>query len=94
MVRHMAVDLTAAHRLATRQAARLPSIAKTARKAVDLATFDFGKHLRGLIGDPKKGMIYLHAHHILFKKGVGPAQQALVDEGQAILSSSFALFEG
>ena len=47
--------------------------------------FDFGKHLRGLIGDPTKGMIDPHAHHILFKKGIGAAQQALVDEGQAIL---------
>ncbi len=47
--------------------------------------FDFGKHLRELIGDPPKGMVDPHAHHILFKKGLGPAQQALVEEGQAIL---------
>jgi hypothetical protein len=26
-----------------------------------------------------------HAHHILYKKGIGEAQQALVKEGQAIL---------
>ena len=26
-----------------------------------------------------------HAHHILFKKGLGPAQQRLVSEGQEIL---------
>ena len=26
-----------------------------------------------------------HAHHILFKKGLGEAQQELVSEGQAIL---------
>lgn len=30
-------------------------------------------------------MVDPHAHHILFKKGLVPAQQALVDEGQAIL---------
>ena len=47
--------------------------------------FDFRKHLRGLVGDSPKGMIDPHAHHILFKKGHGTAQQALVDEGQAIL---------
>jgi len=47
--------------------------------------FDFGKHLRGVIGDPPKGMVDPHAHHILFKKGLGPVQQALIDEGQAIL---------
>jgi hypothetical protein len=38
-----------------------------------------------LIGDPPQGMVDPHAHHILFKKGLGPAQQTLVDEGQAIL---------
>ncbi|MGL4463160.1 MAG: polymorphic toxin-type HINT domain-containing protein [Planctomycetia bacterium] len=47
--------------------------------------FDFGKHLRGLIGDPPSDMLNPHAHHILFKKGLGPAQQALVNDGQAIL---------
>ena len=30
-------------------------------------------------------MIDPHAHHILFKKGHGKAQQKLVEEGQAIL---------
>jgi hypothetical protein len=50
-----------------------------------LLNFDFGKHLRALIGDPPKGMIDPHAHHILFKKGIGEAQQELVEEGQRIL---------
>lgn len=31
------------------------------------------------------GMIKPHGHHILFEKGIGKAQQALVTEGQAIL---------
>ncbi len=50
----------------------------------DINKLDFGKHLRlnrggpGSIPDP-------HAHHILFKKGLGPAQQRLVAEGQEIL---------
>ncbi len=52
---------------------------------VPLANFDFGKHLRGLVGAPPKGMIDPHAHHILFKKGLGSAQKELVAEGQAIL---------
>jgi uncharacterized NAD(P)/FAD-binding protein YdhS len=30
-------------------------------------------------------MVDPHAHHILFKKGLGAAQQALVEEGQALL---------
>jgi hypothetical protein len=30
-------------------------------------------------------MIDPHAHHILFKKGIGEAQQELVEEGQRIL---------
>ncbi|MFS0559481.1 hypothetical protein AB1K91_01950 [Terribacillus sp. 179-K 1B1 HS] len=50
-----------------------------------LIKIDFGKYLRGLIGDPPSGMIDPHAHHILFKKGLGDAQQKLVQEGQDIL---------
>jgi hypothetical protein len=41
-------------------------------------SFDFGKHLRKIIGDPPAGMVDPHAHHILFKKGLGEAQQELV----------------
>lgn len=50
-----------------------------------LIKIDFGKYLRGLIGDPPTAMINPHAHHILFKKGLGQAQQELVREGQEIL---------
>ncbi len=50
-----------------------------------LIKMDFGKYLRGLIGDPPAAMKDPHAHHILFKKGLGEAQQKLVQEGQAIL---------
>jgi hypothetical protein len=46
----------------------------------------FGKRLKGEIGDPPQGMIDPHAHHILFKKGLGAAQKALVEEGQGILT--------
>ncbi|WP_242280354.1 hypothetical protein [Bacillus cereus group sp. BfR-BA-01428] len=42
-----------------------------------LIKLDFGKYLRGLIGDPPTAMIDPHAHHILFKKGLGEAQQNL-----------------
>ncbi|WP_226793532.1 AHH domain-containing protein [Bacillus sp. B1-b2] len=50
-----------------------------------LIKMDFGKYLRGLIGEPPIDMINPHAHHILFKKGLGPKQQELVREGQEIL---------
>jgi hypothetical protein len=45
----------------------------------------FGRYLRGLIGAPPKRMIDPHAHHILFKKGLGEEQQELVEMGQSIL---------
>ncbi|WP_144528289.1 T7SS effector LXG polymorphic toxin [Peribacillus simplex] len=50
-----------------------------------LIKIDFGKYLRGLIGGPPTAMVNPHAHHILFKKGLGEAQQKLVQEGQEIL---------
>ncbi|WP_232230193.1 AHH domain-containing protein [Bacillus sp. J37] len=50
-----------------------------------LMKIDFGKYLRKLVGDPPAGMINPHAHHILFKKGLGEAQQQLVQEGQELL---------
>ncbi|WP_018781720.1 hypothetical protein [Bacillus sp. 95MFCvi2.1] len=50
-----------------------------------LIKIDFGKYLRGLIGDPPTAMIDPYAHHILFKKGLGQKQQELVREGQEIL---------
>ena len=45
----------------------------------------WGRYLEDLIGPSPEGMINPHAHHILFKKGLGAVQQALVEEGQAIL---------
>ncbi len=36
-----------------------------------LFKFDFGKYLRGLVGDLPTAMINPHVHHILFKKGLG-----------------------
>ncbi|CAI2320607.1 conserved hypothetical protein [Vibrio parahaemolyticus] len=47
-------------------------------------TFDFGAYLRPVVGPPPKDMPDLHAHHILFKKGLGAEQQALVTEGQIL----------
>ncbi len=54
-----------------------------AREIID--GFNWGTFLRSLIGDPPDGMIRAHAHHILFKEGLGEAQKALVQEGQKIL---------
>lgn len=55
-------------------------------KSADLLIkIDFGKYLRGLIGGPPTAMIDPHAHHILFKKGLGQKQKELVAEGQEIL---------
>jgi|GEM_PF-351203 len=48
--------------------------------------FNYGNHLENTLNVKKpSGMIDPHAHHILFKKGHGKAQQNLVQEGQAIL---------
>ncbi|KWW21754.1 hypothetical protein AS888_04425 [Peribacillus simplex] len=52
-----------------------------------LIKIDFGKYLRGLIGAPPDAMVNPHAHHILFKKGLGQKQQEMVLEGQEILRS-------
>ena len=51
----------------------------------ELDRFDFGALLRKLKGDPPKDMPDPHAHHILYKEGIGPDQKALVQEGQKIL---------
>uniref|UniRef100_UPI001F59F763 hypothetical protein n=1 Tax=Bacillus cereus group sp. BfR-BA-01523 TaxID=2920371 RepID=UPI001F59F763 len=50
-----------------------------------LIKMDFGKYLKGLVGSPPEDMINPHAHHILFKRGLGQKQQELVREGQEIL---------
>ncbi|MCZ7647445.1 MAG: AHH domain-containing protein [Planctomycetota bacterium] len=46
---------------------------------------DWKKYLTKKIGSAPDGMANPHAHHILFKEGLGSAQQRLVGEGQAIL---------
>ena len=50
-----------------------------------LIKIDFGKYLRVLISGPPTDMVDPHAHHILYKKGLGQKQQELVREGQEIL---------
>ena len=55
-------------------------------ESIDIRKFDFGAYLREKVGGPPAGMPNPHAHHILFKKGLGKKQQALVRQGQALLS--------
>jgi len=43
------------------------------------------KYLTSLKGEAPKDMFNPHAHHILFKKGLGETQQRLVREGQDLL---------
>ena len=50
-----------------------------------MKSMDFGTYLKNIVGDPPTDMINPHAHHILFKTGNGATQQALVEEGQAIM---------
>ena len=58
---------------------------KDNKSDVNIDNFDFGKYLKTNVGDPPKGMKDPHAHHILFKKGLGKSQQELVKEGYKIL---------
>ncbi|WP_345551673.1 AHH domain-containing protein [Microbulbifer aestuariivivens] len=53
--------------------------------SIDLDTFNFGAYLKTQVGDAPAGMPDPHAHHILFKRGLGENQQALVVEGQDLL---------
>ena len=46
---------------------------------------DFGAYLTNIKGPKPTNMDRAHAHHILYKEGVKEEQQALVEEGQAIL---------
>ncbi|WP_410170721.1 hypothetical protein [Clostridium felsineum] len=50
-----------------------------------MKTIDIGKHLKNIKGAPPADMINAHAHHILFKNGLGKTQKKLVLEGQKIL---------
>ena len=47
--------------------------------------FNFGAYLKAQIGDAPAGIFDPHAHHILFKDGIGLAQKVLVRQGQALL---------
>lgn len=47
--------------------------------------FNYGQHLRDMIGDPTATMPDPHAHHSVFKRGNGQAQQTLAQEGQQII---------
>lgn len=53
-------------------------------RAAPTKNFDWTEYLEEQIG-PAPPMPRPHGHHVLFKKGIGPAQQALVEEGQTIL---------
>jgi len=52
----------------------------------DFLNFDYGKYLKGKIGDPPSWMSDPHAHHILFKWGKGKKQKELVALGQKMLT--------
>ena len=57
----------------------------TEQYEAEMKNIKFGEYLRNTIGNPPEDMINPHAHHILFKTGLGDKQQELVKEGQAIL---------
>lgn len=48
-------------------------------------TYPYGQLLRDRVGPPPTDMFDPHAHHVVFKKGNGAAQQQLVQEAQQIL---------
>ncbi len=50
-----------------------------------LKGLDFGSYLRARLGSAPKGMLSPHAHHVLFKLGLGGKQKELVAEGFDIL---------
>ena len=56
-------------------------------KKRNIKSYKFGKLLEEYIGPSPDGMYEPHAHHILFKIGLSPAQKKLVKEGQEILRS-------
>jgi len=53
--------------------------------AILVPNSDYNKIFTGYIRGSPAGMTDPHAHHILYKKGRGAAQQALAKEGQDIL---------
>ncbi len=53
--------------------------------SINIDQIDYGDYLKKNKGEPPSDMYDPHAHHIVFKKGNGKAQQELVKEGQEIL---------
>ena len=51
----------------------------------EMKKIKFGEYLTKIKGPKPDGMDNAHAHHILYKVGKGPEQQALVDRGQTVL---------
>ncbi len=64
---------------------KMNELGLSAEYEAEMKNIDFGDYLRTFAGDAPEGMQNPHAHHILFKTGNGPKQQALVEKGQAIL---------
>ena len=64
---------------------RMSELGITKEYETVMKKIDFGTYLKNIVGNPPSDMLNPHAHHILFKTGNGAAQQALVEEGQAIL---------
>jgi len=57
----------------------------------DNPTQDWGRYLEKQGVEAPLAMYRPHAHHILFRKGLGPTQQAMVEEGQRILRNAAGL---
>ena len=64
---------------------KISALGITEQYEAEMKNIKFGEYLRNTIGNPPEDMIDPHAHHILFKTGLGEKQQELVKEGQAIL---------
>ncbi|QIH76136.1 hypothetical protein GTN31_07155 [Macrococcoides canis] len=47
--------------------------------------FDYGALLHSYVGDPPEWMVRPHAHHIIYKRGLGLEQRRLSKRGQEIL---------
>ncbi|MGV2875798.1 polymorphic toxin-type HINT domain-containing protein [Macrococcus capreoli] len=45
----------------------------------------YGKYLKNKIGPPDRNITRAHAHHIVYKRGIGEKQQEIVNRGQEIL---------
>ena len=63
----------------------MSSLGMTKYYEATMKKISIGKYLENMVGKSPANMKDPHAHHILFKKGRGAAQQQLVKEGQDIL---------